>query len=95
MNAGLETDGVNADRRHALSNFYREEFLRHIEYLQVSGILDEDGGEAVSRARRALLGRLDDVCFLASFPALAEALLRNFDTLTRLSRLELNRRQQH
>jgi hypothetical protein len=86
---------MSADRRHALSSFYREEFLRHIEYLQATGILDDGNGEAVSRARRALLTRLDDVCALASFPALAETLLQNFDTLTRLSRLDPNHRQRH
>jgi hypothetical protein len=86
---------MDADRRHALSNFYREEFLRHIEYLQTNGILDDSHGEAVSRARRALLSRLDEVCSLASFPALAETLLQSFDTLTRLSRLDLNHRQRH
>ena len=85
---------MNADRRVALSNFYREEFLRHIEYLQASGILDEGDGEAVSRARRALT-RLDDACSQASFPALAETLLQGFDTLTRLSRLDQNPRQRH
>jgi len=86
---------MSADRRLALRNFYREEFLRHIEYLQASGILDGECGEAVSRARQALLTRLDDVCDLASFPALAETLLRNFDTLTHLSQLEPNGRQRH
>ncbi|MCG6925536.1 MAG: hypothetical protein LJF30_09515 [Acidobacteria bacterium] len=85
---------MNADRRVALSNFYREEFLRHIEYLQASGILDDGDSEAVSRARRALT-RLDDACSQASFPALAESLLQGFDTLTRLSRLDPNSRQRH
>ena len=85
---------MNADRRVALSNFYREEFLRHIEHLQASGVLDEGDGEAVSRARRALT-RLDDACSQASFPALAETLLQGFDTLTRLSRLDQNPRQRH
>jgi hypothetical protein len=85
---------MNVDRRVALSNFYREEFLRHIEYLQASGILDDGDSEAVSRARRALT-RLDDACSQASFPALAESLLQGFDTLTRLSRLDPNSRQRH
>ena len=85
---------MNADRRVALSNFYREEFLRHIEYLQASGILDDGDSEAVSRARRALT-RLDDACSQASFPALAESLLQGFETLTRLSRLDPNSRQRH
>lgn len=84
-------------KRVALSNFYREEFLRHIEHLQASGILDDDegGGKAVSRARQAFLTRLDDVCDLASFPALAKTLLQNFDTLSRLSRLDPKSRQQN
>ena len=86
---------MNADRRHALSCFYREEFLRHIEYLQAAGILDDGSGEAVSRARHALLTRLEDVRALESFPAVAETLLQNFDTLTRLSRLDPNHRQRH
>ena len=85
---------MNADRRVALSNFYREEFLRHIEYLQASGILDDGDSEAVSRARRALT-RLDDACSQASFPALAESLLQGLDTLTRLSDLDPSPRQRH
>jgi hypothetical protein len=91
----VEAERMKADRRVALSNFYREEFLRHIEYLQASGILDDDGGAGASRARRAVMTRLDDVCSVASFPALAEALLQNFDTLSRLSRLDPNLRQRH
>lgn len=86
---------MSADRRLALKNFYREEFLRHIEYLQASGILDDGSGEAVTRARQALLTRLDDVCDLKSFPALAETLLQNFDTLTHLSELEPNGRRRN
>ena len=86
---------MNADRRVALSNFYREEFLRHIEYLQASGILDDGDSEAVSRARRALMTQLDDACSQARFPALAESLLQGFDTLTGLSRLDTHPRQRH
>jgi hypothetical protein len=86
---------MNADRRVALSNFYREEFLRHIEHLQASGILDDEDSEAVSRARRALMTRLDEVCSQDRFPALAESLLQGFDTLSGLSRLETNLRQRH
>ena len=36
---------------------------------------------------------LDRVCCRADFPAVAETLLQNFDTLTRLS--ELDPRQRH
>ena len=38
---------MSADRRVALSNFYREEFLRHIEYLQASGILDDGDSNGI------------------------------------------------
>jgi hypothetical protein len=86
---------MNADRRVALSNFYREEFLRHIEHLQASGILADEDSEAVSRARRALMTRLDEACSQARFAALAESLLQGFDTLSGLSRLETNLRQRH
>jgi hypothetical protein len=91
----VEAERMSVDRRVALSNFYREEFLRHIEHLQASGILDDDEGAAVSRARRAVMTRLDDVCSLESFPALAETLLQSFDTLSRLSRLDPKLRQRH
>ena len=87
---------MNVDERLALKNFYREEFLRHIEHLQATGILDDDGScEAITRARQALLTRLDDVCGLASFPALAETLLQRFDTLSRLSQLDPKSRHQN
>ena len=87
---------MSADKQVALSNFYKEEFLRHIEHLQASGILDEDEAcEAVTRARQAVLSRLDDVCGLASFPALAETLLQNFDTLSRLRRLDPKSRRRN
>jgi len=84
---------VDAERRLALSNFYREEFLRHIEYMQASG-MEEDAENAavVDRARRAVLAHLDQVCALESFPPLAETLLRKFDALTRLSSLDLRQR---
>ncbi len=45
--------------------------------------------EAVSRA---LMTRLEDVCLLASFPAVAETVLQSFETLTGLCRLDLNPR---
>jgi len=83
---------MDADRRLALSNFYREEFLRHIEYLQSAGILDETSRDVVDRTCELLRTRLDHVCALDGFPALAESLLQSFDALTRLSVLDPRRR---
>ena len=47
---------MDSERRQALSNFYREEFLRHIEHLQASGILNDGNRAAVDRAWAAETG---------------------------------------
>jgi hypothetical protein len=83
---------MDVARRAALSSFYREEFLRHIESLQTAGILDESNRELAERACRAFCGRLDEVCGLARFPKLAETLLQGFDALSRLSATDLRQR---
>jgi len=74
---------LEQEKVRALSNFYREEFQRHLDYLESSGV----GGEkpSVERVCRRFLKDLDSVCWRSDFPALAETLLRNFDALTRLS----------
>jgi hypothetical protein len=84
---------MDVERRAALSNFYREEFLRRIESLQAAGILDDSNRELAERACRALCGRLDEVCGLAHFPELAETVLQGFDALSRLS--DIDPRQRH
>ena len=71
-------------RRTALSNFYREEFLLHIEYLHTTGILDETNREVADRCR-AFCARLDELCCLEHFPELAASVLQSFEALSRLS----------
>jgi hypothetical protein len=83
---------MDAEKRLALSNFYREEFLRHIEYLQTAGLVDDTNRHVVDRACELLRTRLDHVCALECFPALAENILQSFDALTRLSALESRER---
>lgn len=83
---------MDVHKRLALTNFYREEFLRHIEHLQAAGILDESNREAVDRARRAVMGRLDLLCAQQSFPAVAERLLRSFEVLSGLSAIDPRQR---
>jgi hypothetical protein len=75
---------MDGDKRAALSTFYREEFLRHIEHLQAAGILDESNREVVERAQRALLC-LDRLCDHRHFHVVAETLLQGFDALSGLS----------
>jgi hypothetical protein len=79
---------MDVAKRAALSSFYREEFLRHIKYLQASGILDDTNREVADRACRALCGRLDELCCLEHFPELAATVLQSFDALSRLSALD-------
>jgi len=83
---------VDPERRQALSDFFREEFLRHLEYLQASGVLDDRNRAAVDRACELVLTRLDHVCDCSRFPAVAESILQGFETLTRLSTVDLRQR---
>jgi len=79
---------LDPDKQRALSDFYREEFLRYIEYFKVNGILRDDAEDAMQQTCRKLMADLDRVCGQANFPALAETLLQKFDVLTRLSELD-------
>ena len=76
---------MDSDKRRALSNFYREEFARHLEQLQTSGIVTDK--TAIEHVCRRFMEDLDHVCWRSDFPAIAENLLQNFDALTRLSQL--------
>ncbi len=84
---------MDPDKTRALSDFYREEFQRYLEYLNSSGILKDDSREAMQRTCQKLMADLDRICCRSDFPAVAETLLHNFDVLTRLS--ELDPRQGH
>ena len=82
------------DKNRALSEFYREEFVRYLDFLNGSGILNQDDGrDALRRTCSKLMTDLDRICAREDFPAVAETLQQNFDTLTRLS--ELDPRQRH
>jgi len=86
---GAEKLADDPEVRRALSDFYREEFLRHLEHLQLTGMKED----VMRRACTKVMSDLDSVCWRPDFPAVAETLLQNFDALTRLS--ELDRRQGH
>ena len=81
------------DKNRALSEFYREEFVRYLDFLNGSGILDDGGRDEMRRTCNRLMTDLDRICCRSDFPAVAETLLQNFDTLTRLS--EQDPRQRH
>jgi hypothetical protein len=74
----------------ALSNFYREEFLKHLEHLQSTGAVAEHA--AADRACRLVMTRLERVCGSEAVPAVAETLLRQFDALSGLSAFDPRKR---
>lgn len=76
---------MDIEKTRALSDFYREEFLKHLQCLRENGLVTDEKREAVDQARRRIESDLDRVCWHSDFPAKAEALLRGFDALTRLS----------
>jgi hypothetical protein len=82
---------VDVHERLAISRFYREEFLRHIEQMQAAGILDEDNRDVADRARQAFT-TLDQLCAMRGFSAAAESLLQSFDALSGLSALDPRQR---
>ncbi len=79
---------MDLDKRRALSAFYREEFLKHFEHLELNGVIDDSNREVLDKARRRFMSELDSVCWRSDFAAMAETLLQNFDALTRLSELD-------
>jgi hypothetical protein len=78
-------------KQRAISDFYREEFLRHLDQLNESGIVHDGNRDVMDRTCRKLIRDIDRVCVRAEFRAVAETMLQSFDTLTRLSELD-NRR---
>ena len=81
---------MDDDKRRALTDFYREEFDRHLAHLQMSGVINEDN-ETMRRTCQKLMAQLDLLCGRDEFSAVAETLLQNFETLTRLSALDSRR----
>jgi hypothetical protein len=75
----------------ALSDFYREEFLRHLEHLELNGMVHDKNRAIIDRAYSKLMTNLETVCWREDFPAVAETLLQSFDALTRLSELDPRR----
>jgi hypothetical protein len=77
---------LEPEKVRALSNFYREEFQRHLDQLHASGAADEQA--AMEKMCRRFLEDLDDLCCRSDFKTVAETLLKSFDTLTGLSRTD-------
>ena len=85
-----EKQALDPEVRRALTDFYREEFLRHLSHLQCT-VVHEWNRAVIERPCDRLLSDLDHVCCRSGFPAVAETLLQSFDALTRLSELDPRR----
>ena len=48
---------LDAEKRRALSDFYREEFLRYLDHFEAIGIVDENGRAVIARARKTVISR--------------------------------------
>jgi hypothetical protein len=69
-----------------ISNFYREEFLKHREFLQLQR--ESYSERAVASAEAALcrvLGQLDRLCLQHDGVQVVSRLLRSFDVVTGVS----------
>jgi hypothetical protein len=84
----VESEKTDPALRQALTDFYREEFLRHLEQFELSGLVHEGNRAVMKRACTKVMADLDQVCCRDDFPAVAETLLQNFELLTRLSELD-------
>lgn len=83
-----EKHALDPEVRRALTDFYREEFLRHLDHLHCTGMVHDGNRAAIENACDRLLSDLDRVCCRSGFPAVAETLLQSFEALTRLSELD-------
>jgi hypothetical protein len=79
---------VDPQRRRALRDFYREEFMRHIDHLSSDGLLGDCKNCDFDAAYRRFFEGLDRFCVRTDFTFLAEILLERFDSLTRLSKIQ-------
>ena len=72
--------------RKCISNFYREEFLRHkmrLEYQRP--FVEEKTYEEMDSVLERIITEIDRICEVENFEELASHLLHRFDVVTNLS----------
>jgi len=72
--------------RKRISNFYREEFLRHkirLEYQRP--FVADNTYEEIESVLDRIITEIDKICEVENFEALASHLLHRFDVVTNLS----------
>ena len=82
----VSSSRVSGPSVHFMTDFYREEFIRHRECLQAQReYFSEQAIKGADRALALVLGQLDRLCAQDDADALMEALLRQFNAVTGLS----------
>ncbi len=77
--------------RKRISDFYREEFLRHrirLEYQRP--FFTDDSYEKLESALDRIIAEIDKICEVENFERLASHLLHRFDVVTNLSDSKVN-----
>ena len=72
--------------RKRISNFYREEFVRHkIRLEHQRAFFADDSYEQIETALDRIISDIDKICEVENFERLASHLLHRFDVVTNLS----------
>ena len=80
------TDSRPTSAQHTLTEFYREEFVKHHRCLQQQRPYYSDRAIAdVEIALTKILGQLDQLCSADNAHEVVGAILKKFDVVTRLS----------
>ena len=77
---------VQDSKRKCISEFYREEFLRHkcrLEYQRT--FFNEGTYEEIEGVLNRIISEMDRICEVDNFPELASHLLQRIDVVTNLS----------
>jgi hypothetical protein len=82
----IETDSRPISAQHPLTEFYRQEFLRHHRCLQQQRPYYSEGAITdVEGALLRIMGQLETLCTKDNADELVSTLLRKFDVVTGLS----------
>ncbi len=82
----IETDSRPISAQHPLTEFYRQEFLRHHRCLQQQRPYYSEGAITdVEGALMRIMGQLETLCTKDNADELVSTLLKKFDVVTGLS----------
>ena len=80
------TDSRPTSAQHSLTDFYREEFLKHKRCLQQQRPYYSEGAITdVEAALTKIMGQLEQLCTKDNAEQLVGSLLKKFDVVTNLS----------